>query len=336
MIAQFKFFTSISANSSSISAIVFLFFATVAWSADVDHFKIAAFNGTEQPFQVCFSSDGSKVAAAADGGQEIAVYDVSKGTVIQRILTPTKVVYSLAFSPDDSVIATGNAVRVRVFELTSGKLKCDFRSEGLSRTLQFSPDGSQILTCARTVQLWSLSDNSPAKIAESQGLGAYSAYFSPTANSIGCVVWSDRKRAEDAPSPGDIEILDPKTLKSLETFGPHEFSSRLVFSNDAKKVIGFYDRKLTIWPLATEFKVQEIDNKERITSCGLSHDGKILAIQGFNGLVLRNAETGEIIGKWKDIHSEWIAFSKDDSRVFCASIKGDVNLFEVPRTKLKQ
>lgn len=152
----------------------------VAFSGDG---RFVAVIGQTQ-LQICESSGGTEVdrwpLSTQDAGQAVAfshngqhlAYSDRSGAVFLRDLRSNSVPQTLmcestsnsvAFSPDDSVIATGHADGViRLWDVKSGKLMFKFVGHGRSVTeIAFVPDGRTLLSASSdgTVRLWSTAHN---------------------------------------------------------------------------------------------------------------------------------------------------------------------------------
>ncbi len=111
-----------------------------------------------KPSTVTFSHDGRRLAC---GGQEAAnmVFDVATMKPIHRLAVGGHV-SRLAFSPDDSILASGHEDSViRLWEAKTGLLRAELAGHEREVTrLEFSPDGRTLLSSAAdgTVRVWSV------------------------------------------------------------------------------------------------------------------------------------------------------------------------------------
>ena len=120
-------------------------------------------NGTDG---LSMSADGQYVATSGDFDRDINVWNVSSFSIALTInnLNPETGVVSrvkdVAFSPDGSRIASGDAYGARVWDASSGALLFTIPS-GMVTSIAYSPDGLYIagaVASERAVKLWSAAD----------------------------------------------------------------------------------------------------------------------------------------------------------------------------------
>jgi WD40 repeat protein len=115
--------------------------------------------------RLAFSPDGT-VLAAPDGAGGVRLWEAAGGTPLREFRGPDNAfLTALAFSPDGRTLAAacvdrqGAAPSVQVWELASGKVRCEFRGHrGALAALAYSPDGRTLATGGSdtTVLLWDL------------------------------------------------------------------------------------------------------------------------------------------------------------------------------------
>jgi serine/threonine protein kinase/WD40 repeat protein len=110
---------------------------------------------------VAFSHDGTRLAYGGKSG-EISTFDVSQMRPLRK-LTSVSEVNCIAFSPDDSLLATGHFDSViRVWDVETGGLRSELPGhDQYVRDLQFSLDGRTLVSSSRdgTIRLWSVDHN---------------------------------------------------------------------------------------------------------------------------------------------------------------------------------
>ena len=96
--------------------------------------------------EVAYSPDGSQLAVA--GGIGIWLYDASTGAEVALLTGHTGGVYSVAFSPDGTTIATENSDNtVRLWDVPTATHKNTLTGHtGEVNSVAFSPDGTTIAT----------------------------------------------------------------------------------------------------------------------------------------------------------------------------------------------
>lgn len=103
-----------------------------------------------------FSSDGKVLAASH--GDFITVWNVADGSVVQTLAGHRNVVYSIAFSPDNKLLASASADETaRVWDLATGKARHVLQGhQGYVNGVAFSPDGKTLASGGndRQIKLW--------------------------------------------------------------------------------------------------------------------------------------------------------------------------------------
>jgi WD40 repeat protein/serine/threonine protein kinase len=116
-------------------------------------------------FCVCFSPDGTRLAASAgkfDGPGIVKVWDARSGQEVLRLTGHPGEVRNVCFSPDGKRIATGSSdEKIRVWDSRTGRLVLPpltgHRSKMISG-LSFSPDGERLASGGwdKTIRVWDL------------------------------------------------------------------------------------------------------------------------------------------------------------------------------------
>jgi WD40 repeat protein len=113
---------------------------------------------------LAYSSDGTKLAASlSEFGKDdrVHVFDAVTGKPIYSLNGQSSVVFSLAFSPDNRLLATGSVdTTVSLWDAATGKLLCTMEGHTrLVRAVAFSPD-SRLLASGggkNETKIWSAS-----------------------------------------------------------------------------------------------------------------------------------------------------------------------------------
>ena len=112
---------------------------------------------------VCFSHDGSRVAAAeadqtGSGDNTARVYDVHSGNLALVLKGHANSLYSVAFSPDDSRIITGSADKTaRLWDSVTGREVLTLKGhDNVVLCCRFTPNGNRIVTSSAddTIKVW--------------------------------------------------------------------------------------------------------------------------------------------------------------------------------------
>jgi hypothetical protein len=154
---------------------------------------------------VCFAHKGSRLAVAGAGGATI--WDAETAEPLQRLEGHTATICSIAWSPDDSLVATGSTDRTaRIWRSDSGECLRVLRGHSAQiNGVAFSGDGRRLLTGSldRTARLWDVWTGESIAAVSGKALGQVTAVaFSPngthfaTADCDGCLRIYRRLRPE--------------------------------------------------------------------------------------------------------------------------------------------
>jgi WD40 repeat protein len=114
---------------------------------------------------VAFSPDGTKlVSERSDVFKDwysVELFDINTGTLIDTLAGHKSFIWSIAFSPDGSQIASaGDDNRIKLWDVKSGKEIRTFSGQTYGvRTLAFSPNGMKLASGSKDniIRLWNLS-----------------------------------------------------------------------------------------------------------------------------------------------------------------------------------
>src|SRR5262245_60223192 len=116
---------------------------------------------------MALSKDGKKLAVSA--GEPLndpppsVVFDTRTGKALYKLNADSTVVFSLAFSPDGKLLATGHTgnadVQIKLWDAASGKLiRVMEGHKELVRSVKFSPDGKLLVSGGghNEIKIWSV------------------------------------------------------------------------------------------------------------------------------------------------------------------------------------
>ena len=200
------------------------------------------------------------------------------------------VIYSLAISPDGSLMASGSSDgAVKLWSFPDGQLIKTLETDNGDgiRSLSISPDGTLLAACYRIREgftIWSLPDGQLLTSVEN-GYKNNDLLFCPDGS-----LWVARDLSGlQQWSMPDGELLNELSTGYTDFLAPHP---------DGTMVIGMTDGYISIWSFP-EFELLETigkDDKGSITSISISPDGTLLAAMGMRSLVrLYSLPEGEYI-----------------------------------------
>jgi len=296
------------------------------------------FKYNDQVQALDFSRDGTIIAA---GGYHhwAQLSRMPDGRSLYRLNGHTETVYSVAFSPDSAVLATGATdSTLRFWKTRDGTplrtISLADLKDGFDTTvavIAFSTDGKLIATGSGgsgmppAVRLWNTSSNTPVKTWAAQGEWLA---FSPD----GTLLAMQGRQ-------GGIElrtVSDGNVLRTLKTTGS-EGVTGLAYSPDGNYVATseYSNDGLTdVWRVADGARVHTLrGHTGRATTVAFSMDSRYLATGGLdNYTMLWDLVTEKQVGLWKSLRYgiDKVAFSPD-GKVLASASGWTVNLWRVPR-----
>jgi hypothetical protein len=205
-----------------------------------------------EPTMAILSADGRTIAAA-DGGDEIFLWEVATGQPIHTLSSHARRVLTMEFSPDHRFLATGDAAgELRLWELATGKVV--HRFAGHSRAVMavaFSSNGDRLASGSidRTVLVWNTAGVSrsqlPREPLDEKGLAGLwqdlAALGAPTAyQAVGRVAVDEeravtylRQRVEALLVP----VQDERIRQLIQELDDSEYVVRHRASEELKKLL---------------------------------------------------------------------------------------------------
>jgi WD40 repeat protein len=241
-------------------------------------------------------------------------------------------VWSVAFSPDGSRLATGSGDgTAKIWDLESGKasLTLEGHSESVTR-VAFSPDGSGLVTGSDdgTAKIWDLESGKASLTLEGHREGVISVAFSP-----------DGSRLATGSGDGTAKIWDLESGKaSLTLGGDSEWVLSVAFSPDGSRLVtGSSDKTAKIWDLESGKASLTLEGHSRgVISVAFSPDGSRLATGSDDWTAkIWDLESGKasltLEGHSSSVLS--VAFSPDGSRLATGSYDGTAKIWDLESGK---
>ena len=307
------------------------------------------------------------------GTDAIAGYDgpsLTTQILVTRTLTleeHSSLVFSVAFSPDGTMLASGAAdYTVKLWDVaTRANIATLEGHTDVIRSVAFSPDGTMLASTSRdsTVKLWDIATH--ANIATLEG-HTWSVAFSPDGTMLASgaadntvklwdvathaniatleghtdVIWSvafspDGTMLASGAADNTVKLWDIATHANIATLEEHvDWVNSVAFSPDGTLLAsGSHDNTVKLWDVATHANIATLEgHTDVIWSVAFSPDGTMLASGAADNTVkLWDAATGAQITTLEG-HTDviWsIALSSDKKMLASTSRDGTVKLWDV-------
>ncbi|MFO0952744.1 MAG: protein kinase [Isosphaeraceae bacterium] len=226
-----------------------------------------------------FGSQGRLIAMS--GGSKIVLRGAEPGGLRQELAGHDRSVTGLAFSPDDSLLASSSEDgTIRIWETASGGLRSTLRGPaGNVNSVEFSPDGKR-LACAiqgKQAILWDVATGREER-SFPHALAVQAVAFRP-----------DGKRLLTACNDGLIRVWDISDETSVALPGEQAALNGVAVRPDGLQIAAIgSDRSLSVWTLDRRFgssqpAVQKLCFIPAATA--YSPDGRYLAVAGTEGKI---------------------------------------------------
>jgi len=205
---------------------------------------VSSRSGSGSAYGASFSADGSLVAAAWDGTENVRVFDLSTDQVVSS--TRVDDARDTALSPDGKRVAVASeAARGGVFDVETGKRV--FRlSRGDSEDVSWSPDGRYVAaTTDQSTRVWEAGTGKLQHTLLGHGGRVYSVAWSPDSSRL------VTGGADGIAKVWEIGVKGARELWSLSAHGTRSGVSGVAFSPDGSRVVAgdLNVSAVTIWDL---------------------------------------------------------------------------------------
>ena len=242
-----------------------------------------------------FSPDGKYLASGSF--QEVCVWDVQSGQIVQKLIGFAHNVVALAFSPNSKLLATGGGVpaedgEIKVFESGTWKQVTNVKN-GHSDTVygvSFNPDSTKLATCSADKFI---------KVFEIPN-GKFVKSFEGHTHHVLDVGWrGDGKFLASAGADNTVKVWDYEKGEQVRTIPAHgKQVTRLLFIGKTPQFVTCSgDAQVRFWNADNGGNVRNFGgNADFVYAVGVSPDGSILAAGGEEGVVrIYNGNNAQLV-----------------------------------------
>ncbi len=236
---------------------------------------------SKQIISVAFSTDGSLIALAHEGGAVSLHRPDGKRLeqVGEDLIGHEQRVRSVDFSSDDTRLVTSSADgKVKVWDVQAGRvLVTPCCHEGRVRSAVFSPDDRQILTVSqdRTVKLWESANGEHLDTLNVHEDDVWAAGFSPDGSMI--VTGSEDGQAFITELAEDGRSR-PLFGQSRQLAGHGDNIRSAEFSRDGRYVLtSSWDRSVRLWDAKTAEELAVIPSEDIVLDAAFDPSGRRVA-----------------------------------------------------------
>lgn len=259
---------------------------------------------------LAFSPDDSKVAVRV--GSVLQVWDTETGRLIRTLSGHNGIISSIAFTPDNKIVATGTGVdeqTIRIWDLPTGVLS--FKIEGyVSEKLEYDSSGKYLYVLGSdTLRIYRSGEAIAYRTL--RGVGSI-LELSPSTTSVAYTICTNGSGQNCRQHIAQIYFPETEViLRLIGTTGPiHD----LAFSPDGNFLTAATGNGYLSWNVADSSihaTVRLEDSTQPITWLDYSPDGQmILGNESGKRLHIWDALTNTLIHTF-DIEADWVAWSPD-------------------------
>jgi WD40 repeat protein len=239
----------------------------------------------------------------------------------------THYVYSVAFSPDGKILASGSWDNtIKLWDVATGREVRTLKGHTNSvNSVAFSPDGKILASGSldETIKLWDVATGREIRTFSGHTASVWSVAFSPDGKLLASGSWDET-----------IKLWDVATGEEIHTFKGHtDHVESVAFSPDGRTLAsGSWDETIKLWDVATGKELRTLKgHTDYVRSVAFSPDGKLLASGSVDHTIkLWDVATGREIRTLSG-HTDWVesvAFSPDGKTLASGSYR-EIKLWDV-------
>jgi RNA polymerase sigma factor (sigma-70 family) len=267
-------------------------------------------------YDAAFSPDG-KILASGGAGRGVCLWDATTGKEVRHFLPKwSQHVYSVAFSPDGTLLAGGAGGAIYLWDVATGTEKFQIENKGGRHSVAFSPDGKLLASGSNdSVQFWDITTGQELAKLSGHENGISALAFAP-----------DGKFLATASPDKTIRVWDVASRAERHRFaGSGEYFVAVTITPDGKLLAARgADEKVHLWDPITGKEVRGLEDQRGWGRClAFSPDGALLATGGADGVVrMWDPATGKMLRKWQGRahHVNTLAFSRDGKRLVTTGV----------------
>ncbi|MGA9773037.1 MAG: caspase family protein [Blastocatellia bacterium] len=279
---------------------------------------------------VAFSPDGKTLISSSSSSDDktVKLWDVATGQELKTL----KDFDSVTLSPDGKILAGSINETIKLLDMMTGQELRTFKGHSyLVTEVEFSPDGKTLASVSREdhiIKLWDVQTGKELKTFSGHTSHINSVVFSRDNNTVISGNYNDT-----------IKVWNVTDGQELKTFADHsEFVYSLTISPNGKTLASKdFKRNFKLWDVATGKAL--INIASTVSSYGgmlfaFSPDGKILALQGKDGITLWDVQTGKELRTL--IGQEYISsimFSPDGKTLVSGGFDTTIKVWDVQTGK---
>ena len=249
------------------------------WEVETERERLPLIGHTDHVNSASFSPIGPTVVTASQD-RTVKIWDVITG---RQILSFDSLARGAAasYSPNGKLLATTHFwddPNVRIWDATTGKLRCMFRADGPS-DVQFSRDGRQITaSVVKTAKRWNTETCAETWSFNGDSSNGYLSVFTPEGKLLPIEILNNDR---------SLKFIDAESGKELVNINGHETKMVDVdFSPNGKRLVTTDESgTLTIWDVATGQELLTIKTNVPGDATTFSPNGMTLAAAGEDGTI---------------------------------------------------